>query len=176
MHNQLPDLAEPSSLNAIKTDKEVWIVQEKPNVLHLYSRTILSLQEGFKAVNWAIHDMRLARQNVSARFLVQMPVNAHHGSLITVHLDSRPLVEHSHVTNAKPTEVAYDILEQLGANFLSSTNALQTLNGPLQMRVDFGHVTVRRKKRDVGNTMSYPDFTEMAQHYGTRGGASLDTR
>ncbi|OAA39669.1 hypothetical protein NOR_06089 [Metarhizium rileyi] len=172
------ELTEPSSLDAIKTENEIWIkiIQDKPNVLHIYSRTALCLQEGFKAVNQAIHDMCLTRQNESTRFLVQMPVRAGPDSSIIVELDSRPRVEQHHSTTVGAAEVADNVVKQLGPSFSTSTTALQTIKKSLHMRVDFGLINIRRRKRGVGNTMSYSDFTEMALKYGTKGGAELNTR
>ncbi|KAH0596451.1 hypothetical protein MHUMG1_05568 [Metarhizium humberi] len=175
-HMLLRELSESSSFDTIKTEKGVWIKHDKRNVLHIYSRTMWSLQEGFKAVNWALHDMRLAQQNVATLFLVQKPMDAGTDTLITVDLDSRPRVGQRQKTMIGTAEVATDVLRQLGTSFLSSTTTLQAIKRSLRMHVDFGHVIIRRRKRGIGNAMSYSDFTEMALQYGAKGGAELNTR
>ncbi|KHN98559.1 uncharacterized protein MAM_03683 [Metarhizium album ARSEF 1941] len=175
-HMLLQELSDTSLLDTIKTEKEVWIKQDKHNVLHIYSRTMWCLQEGFKAVNWALHDLSLARQNVSTRFLVQKPINAGADGLITVNLDCRPRVQQRQRTLTGTAEVAANVLKQLGSNFSSSMNTLRTIERPLRMHVAFGQVVIRSRKRGVGNTMPYSDFTQMALQYGTKGGAELDMR
>lgn len=171
----LRDLSDAASFDAIRTQNEAWIKQDKRNVLHIYSRTIKCLQEGFKATNWAVHDARLARQNISAQFLVQMPVNTTRDSAISVNLDSRPQVEQVHLQSVGIPEVAADVLKQLGSQFFTSTTTLQTTNRLLHMQVDFGNVIIRRRKKGVGSHMTYLDFAEMALQYGNRGGADLVT-
>ncbi|KAG8412441.1 hypothetical protein J3458_014615 [Metarhizium acridum] len=120
--------------------------------------------------------MRLAQQNVSTLFLVQKPMDASPDTLISVNLDSRPRVERCQKTMIGTAEVAIDVLRQLGTSFLSSMTTLQTIKRSLRMHVDFGHIIIRRRKRGIGNAMSYSDFTEMALQYGAKGGAELNMR
>jgi hypothetical protein len=157
-------------------ENQVWINVDKPDVLKFYSRTALSLQEGLKAVNWAIHDMRLARQDVSNHFLVQLPVKADRNTLIRVDFDSRPQVEEYSTPGTKVKEVVADLMKQLDSEYSSSMAVLQTIKHPIKMHLDFGQVNIRRRKKGADNKMSYTSFMQMALQYGTRGGAELDTR
>lgn len=182
-HMLPPDLCDTACFDALRKAHLVWIVQEKPNIIHIYSRTLRDLQEGFKEVNWAIHDMRIAQYNVSSLFLVQLPLVGE--CSITVDLGCRPqtsprtpseqlvpVQDISHITNG--------LMKELRPNFLSSTDTLQSrLKQTLQMRVDFGHVKIRLRKKikqgnENGNEMPYAEFTAMTSQYGKRGGADFE--
>ncbi|QUC20340.1 uncharacterized protein UV8b_04581 [Ustilaginoidea virens] len=174
----LPELENSPLIKKVKKKHRVWIVHEKPNVLRISSRTAKNLREGVRAINDVIHDMRLDRQRISCRFLVQKPMGGGDtDGLISVKLDSRPqLMSVGGSVKADVSETASDIMGQLQDVFLPTTDVLRALKQDLHMRVVFGHVIVHRRKKTQGDSMTYGEFADMAGKYGSRGGADLETK
>ncbi|GAB0134888.1 hypothetical protein EsDP_00003242 [Epichloe bromicola] len=177
------ELADASCFDALRKAHQVWIVQENPNTIHMHSRTPRNLDKCLEEINWATHDMRLAQYNFSNLFLVQLPIRGE--CPIKVDLDCRPQASpqiHSEqlVPIQEASHIANDIMKKVRQSFISSTDALQRrLKHTLQMRVDFGHVIIRRRKKVVqgnGNEMPYTEFVDMASQYGRRGGADFEAR
>ncbi|KAG5986808.1 hypothetical protein E4U43_005342, partial [Claviceps pusilla] len=182
-HMLPPELFDPACFDAVRIAHEVWIVQEQPNTIQIHSRTLSSLKEAFREINWAIHDMRTAQHHVSSLFLVQLPTGGE--CPITVDLDCRPQVSprtRSEQLIAVPanSHIAHGLMRELRAGFLSSTDALQgRAEHILQMRVDFGQVKIRRRKKITqengkANEMQFTDFAKMTSQYGKRGGADFE--
>ncbi|KAG6006288.1 hypothetical protein E4U21_007170 [Claviceps maximensis] len=182
-HMLLPDLPD---FNAFRKAHEVWIVQEKPNIIHILSRTLSDLKEAFREINWAIHDIRTAQHHASSLFLVQPPIGEE--CLITVDLDCRPQASTQTCSQQlipvqNNSYIANGLMKELKASFTSSTDALQGRpKQSLQMRVDFGHVKIRRRKKIThqvngkANEMHYAEFAKMTSQYGKRGGADFEEK
>ncbi|KAG6033299.1 hypothetical protein E4U41_006947 [Claviceps citrina] len=184
-HMFLPELFDATRFDAIRKAHLVWIVQEKPNIVRIHSRTLSNLKEGFREVNWAIHNMRTAQHNVSSLFLVQLPIEGE--CPITVDLDCRPTASPGTrspqlIPVQEISHIADGLMKELRESFLSSTDILQgSPEQMLQMRIDFGLVKIRRRKRIAqgngnGNEMPYADFADMTSQYGKRGGADFEEK
>ncbi|KAG5930592.1 hypothetical protein E4U53_002209 [Claviceps sorghi] len=184
-HMLLPELFEAACLNAIRKAHAVWIVQEKPNIIRIYSRNSSNLLEAFRETNWAIHDLRTAQHHVSSLFLVQRPIDG--ACSVIVDLNRRPrAAPRTRSEQLIPVQgyfqIVQDLMEELGPSFLSAADALQGRPEQiLQMRVDFGHVLIRRRKKIAqengkANEMDFTDFAKMTSQYGKRGGADFEGR
>lgn len=169
-------LEEPSALNDICKKNEVWIKRVQPNVFEVRSSNIRRLQEAIKDINWAIHDMRLSNEYLTTRFLVQEPTKAHKDGLVRVELNSRPHVPTAKGNVGDTAPVARDLCQQLQSSLVPSTEILRSLGALLRMRINFGRLEVRQRKKGLGDKMSYADFCKMVPQYSIRGGASLKTR
>ncbi|KAG5926492.1 hypothetical protein E4U42_003266 [Claviceps africana] len=184
-HMLLPELFEPVCFDAIRKAHGVWIVQEKPNIIRIHSRNFSNLLEAFHEINWTIHDLRNAQHHVSSLFLVQVPMNGE--CSIIVNLDQRPQASprtysEQLIAVQGNSHIVHGLMKELGPSFLSSADALQGRPEQiLQMRVDFGHVVIRRRKKITQkngkeNEMHYTDFAKMTSQYGKRGGAEFEER
>ncbi|KAG5980030.1 hypothetical protein E4U55_004463 [Claviceps digitariae] len=179
----IPELFDPACFDAVRRAHEVWVVQEKPNNIHIHSRTLSNLKEAFREINWVIHDIRTAQNHVSSLFVVQLPIEGERP--ITVELDCRPQASSRSgsqqlISVQTNFHIANGLMKELGASFISSTDALQSRpNEILQMRVEFGHVKIRRRKKITqengnANEMPYTEFAKMTSQYGKRGGADFE--
>lgn len=170
-------LEDPSTLDDIRKKHEVWITQDpEPNVIQIHSRYIGSLKEAMKDMQWAIHDMRLENQLNSKFFMVQIPTQATADDIVTVKLDSRPVVENAVSFSNGSSAAAADLMEQLRPYFFLSTERLMNMKKNIAMRVEFGLLNVQTRKKSLGDKMSYSDFVDMVSHYAMRGGACLNSR
>lgn len=169
-------LDDPTGLDDIRKKHQVWITRMQPNMLEVRSEHIQQLQEAIKAINWCIHDMRLSSENLTTRFLVQTPANAPKGALVKVELNSRPVVSTAQGTGGDVVPVAMELCQQLKDSLVPSTDILRALSTNLKMRVNFGRLEVRQRKKGLGQNMSYADFSKMVPQYSMRGGASLISR
>ncbi|KAG6303363.1 hypothetical protein E4U09_000078 [Claviceps aff. purpurea] len=181
----LEEIFDAECFDAVRKAHEVWIVLKKPNAIDIHSRTLRNLREAFREINWAIHDIRTAQHHVSSLFLVQLPLEGERS--ITVDLDCRPQVSlrtrpEQLISVQENSHVAHALMKGLRESFLSSMDALQGRPKQiLQMRVDFGHVKIRRRKKIVQengnpNEMRFAEFASMASQYGRRGGADFEAR
>lgn len=174
-------LNDPVALDDIRKKHKVWIVTKtqpttQSNVFNIYSKSIRQLQEAVKELNWALHDMRLASENVTTQFLVQKPSIIHSDEPIVVKLNARPHVLNVPNSSAMALPVSVDLFDQLQSGLPSLSEVLTARGAHQKMRVNFGRLEIRSRKKGVGNLMPYLDFEKMVPHYSVRGGANLHTR
>lgn len=170
-------LDNPVLLDNLRRTLRVWITQPEPNRFDISANSMLKLQEAVRGINWAIHDLRLASGRLITRFIVQKPLCVDDSALVVVELGARPrvaTVEKGPSLGLGP--IALDIFCRLSSNIAPSMDKLASIGTGLLMRVNFGHLEVRKRKKGLGSEMSYPSFTDMVQQYSTRGGAGLKTR
>ncbi|PNY23407.1 Uncharacterized protein TCAP_06651 [Tolypocladium capitatum] len=169
-------LDNPAALDTIRKKHKVWITRIKPNILEFRGGNIRRLQEAMSEVNWVLHDMRLSGGNPTTRFLAQKPVNVPDSAVVRVDVNTRPRVATMKRIPGDTLPAAFDIFEQLHPDLEPSMEVLRGLGTDLKMRVNFGRLQVRMRKKGLGNEMSYADFAKMMPGYSVRGGAGLDTR
>ncbi|POR35404.1 Uncharacterized protein TPAR_04429 [Tolypocladium paradoxum] len=169
-------LDNPAALDAIRKKHKVWINRVQPNVLELRGENIRRLQEAMSEINWVLHDMRLSSENPTTRFLAQMPVNVPDTAVVRVDINTRPHVATAKSTPGDVLPAALDIFHQLHAGLVPSMDILRGLGTDLKMRVNFGRLQVRMRKKGLGNEMTYAQFAKMVPGYSVRGGAGLDIR
>ncbi|UNI15239.1 hypothetical protein JDV02_001791 [Purpureocillium takamizusanense] len=175
--NMLPQgLDDPEALNDIRAKHKVWIHRPKPNIFEICGRDIRQLQNAVKALNWKLHDMRLSSEALTTQFLAQKPSKEEHGVIVNVELDARPVVKALSDAPRSVLKTALDLSEQLRGSLLPSTDILRLMTTNLRMRVNFGRVQVRTRKKGLGNNMPYASFAEMVPQFSSRGGAGLQTR
>ncbi|KAJ6445563.1 Alternative oxidase [Purpureocillium lavendulum] len=168
-------LEDPDALNDICVKHKLWITRPQSSVFDLRGRDIRQLQEAVKALNWAIHDMRLSNEASTTRFLAQRLSRHGHDTVVNVELNSRPVVKAISKERPSSLATASDLSQQLSPSLVSSANILRLLTTNLRMRVNFGHLHVRTRKKGLGSNMPYPDFAAMVPQYSNRGGAGLIT-
>lgn len=169
-------LDDPTALNDIRQKHKAWITMAQPNVLQVHAAHIKRLQEAVKAINWRIHDMRLSSESLTTRFLVQKPTNARNSALVRVELNSRPQVLTAKDGPGDIASVAEDLCQQIQGTLVPSMDILRAVGAELKMRINFGRLEVRQRKKGLGQDMSYADFSMMVPQYSIRGGASLVSR
>lgn len=169
-------LENPAALDAIRKKHKVWITRVQPNVLELRCENIRRLQEAMNEINWVLHDMRISGGNPTTRFLAQKPVNVPDSAVVRVDVNTRPHVETVKRITGDALPVALELFHQLYTGFVPSMDVLRGLGTDLKMRVNFGRLHLRTRKKGLGNEMTYADFAEMVPGYSVRGGAVLETR
>ncbi|KND90344.1 hypothetical protein TOPH_04933 [Tolypocladium ophioglossoides CBS 100239] len=169
-------LDNPAALDDIRKKHKVWITRVQPNVLELRGESIRRLQEAMSEINWALHDMRLSGGNPTTRFLAQKPVNVPDSAVVRVDVNTRPHVATMKRIPGDTLPAALDIFHQLHPGLVPSMDVLRGLGTELKMRVNFGRLQVRMRKKGLGNEMTYTNFAKMMPGYSVRGGAGLDTR
>ncbi|OAQ91510.1 hypothetical protein VFPFJ_03250 [Purpureocillium lilacinum] len=176
-NDMLPQgLEDPDALNDIRLRYKVWITRSQPNIFDIRGRDMRQLQEAVKELNWALHDMRLSSEALTIRFLAQKPSRDQDSAIVNVELNCRPIVKALSNTPRSVLTTALDLVDRLRTSLLPSADILRLLTTDLRMRVNFGHLQVRTRKKGLGRDMSYANFAEMIPQYSNRGGASLHTR
>ncbi|KYK55954.1 hypothetical protein DCS_07919 [Drechmeria coniospora] len=172
------NLDDPAALNAIRRTHRVWITRPQPNILVIHSDDTQRLQCALKDLNWTIHDMRRSDEIAVTRFVTQQPANMTEDVLVKVELNARPYMAGNSRTpdSGETLPVALGLFHELAGRVTSSAESLRRLTVDLKMRVNFGSLQVRRRKRTLGNEMTYADFAHMVSQYAIRGGAHLDKR
>ncbi|KAM5356303.1 hypothetical protein ACJ41O_002949 [Fusarium nematophilum] len=168
-------LDEPGALDSIRRTYKVYITRVKPNVFDIRCDSISRLQQALHAINWAIRDMRLSNEHSTVQFLVQKPTNALSIDMIRAGLSKRPhfISRSPHlVSNASAMD---DHLQQLASTLSSSAEGLMALNKSLKLRVNFGHLSIEKRKKGSQDEIAYDDFVKLMSTYSIRGGASFET-
>ena len=169
-------LDEPSALHDIRRTHKVYITNIKPNILDIQCDSISRLQQAVKAINWAIHDMRLSNDHPTIRFLLQKPTNAFDGGMIKTELGSRPYFISKTTALVDNSSAMDDHIPQLTKDFLNSARTLTTLNKDLNMRIIFGHLKLRLKKKGSKDEIPKEQFAKLLNVYSMRGGAIFDPK
>ncbi|KAF7551713.1 hypothetical protein G7046_g7645 [Stylonectria norvegica] len=168
-------LDEPTALNDIRQAHKAYITNVEPNVLDIRCETITGLQKAVKAINWAIHGLRLSNDHPIVRFLVQEPTNADADGVIAIELGKRPCFT-SRSSILCDNSTAMDVaLQRLPSELATSAEALRALTKDVKMRVNFAHLVVDRKKKGSQSEMTYPEFVKLMNVYSERGGARFPT-
>ncbi|CAM1507334.1 Fc.00g069750.m01.CDS01 [Cosmosporella sp. VM-42] len=171
-------LDEPGALNDIRRSYQVYItrVDDKPNVLDVRCKSISGLQKAVKAINWAIHDLRLSNDHPAVRFLLQEPTNAASEGNIRIEMGKRPyyLVKSSTIAN---NASAMDMhVPRLAVDLRIAAETLMALTKHMKMRVTFGQLILRQKKRNSQDVLTKDGFAKLLNAHSVRGGAGLETR
>lgn len=163
-------------LNKIRAKHEVWITKEQPHVFNLAGYNMSSLQEAVKALNWLIHDLRLADDEHN-HFLVQLPLHVSDHAKISMTLGARPAVIDAQSTFGGRSEqaIVQGILNDVGRDVPQVSESLMALGQDLRMGVSFGRLNITMKRRMTGDDLSYPEFKHALKPYSVRGGATLGT-
>lgn len=174
-------LDNPQALDDIHTEHEVWIRYDEPTAFDISSRSMTNLQEGMKALNQLIHDLRLVEGHTSSRFLVQPPSRVASDAKICLELEARPTLEDRGIVSTDPDNgpVVDSFVRQMGPIISAAAETLTGLGENLQMRINFGRLNVRGKKKGIGSVFTYAEFGNVMKAYsvqGVRGGAYLGTK
>lgn len=169
-------LDDPEALHDIRRQYKVYITSVKPNILDIQCDSISRLQEAIKAINWTIHEMRLSDDHPAISFLLQEPTNAFEGGIIKAELASRPYFISKAGNGVDNTSALDKHVSKMTTEFLDAVPTLTTLNKNLSMRIVFGHLKLKLKKKGSGNELSKEDFVKLLDVYSSRGGASLDPK
>lgn len=168
-------LDSPIAMDGIRKSHKVWITRVKSNVFDIHSDSITRLQEATQAINWEIHALRLSNKHHNTEFFVQDPARAYENALIRVSLGSRPCLTPSPDGPCDMLTPQKACLRQLRPYLNPSAAVLNALGSSLKMRVNFGRVNVRQRKRGLADELNYNAFGDMIKAYSARGGADLDT-
>ncbi|KAH7274626.1 hypothetical protein MRS44_000521 [Fusarium solani] len=171
-----PELDEPGALDGIRRQYGVYITRVKPNVLDLRCESIGRLQEALRAINWALRDMRLSNEHASVRFLVQRPTNAIISDMISVELGKRPAFLSPSPSLVSNMSSMNDHLPQLASDMAISAEGLMGVSKNMTFRINFGHLTIGKKKKGSEDEVSIGNFTKLMDMYSVRGGASFEPR
>lgn len=165
---------ELSRLDDIRLSKEMWITKVKANVIDLRTYSLANMKEGLKKINWVIHDMRLSSNHPMTRFFVQEPIKAGPEALIKFKVRSRPIINNTDLVSSSIYMALESHVCQLGSLLVPASDNLMALDKYLRMRVNFGSLDVRQKKKGIGEEFTYDKFADVIKVYSLRGGASLN--
>jgi hypothetical protein len=167
-------------LDDIRTEHEVWIRYDEPTAFDISSRSMTNLQEAMKALNQLIHDLRLLEGHTSSRFLVQPPSRVSSDAKICLELEARPTLEDRGNVSTDPDNgcVVDSFVRQMGPTISAAAETLTGLGKNLQMRINFGRLNVRGKKKGIGSVFTYAEFRDVMKAYSVQGprGAYLGTK
>jgi hypothetical protein len=173
-------LEEPGAFNAICKAHQVYVdyIGGLNNII-VSAESMTQLRDAVKAVNWLIHDMRLSHDLPATSFIIQKPLEANDRTPISVVLGGRPCsigVQKSMPDSADMCRIANSLVEPLRRDIVTSAERLMGIGKQLRVRINFGRVNIRQKKRGLGNELSYTSFADFMKACSIRGGAGLATR
>jgi hypothetical protein len=171
-------LEDRAAIDELCQTHQVWINNKKPNVfvISCEEQYPKRLQEAVIAFNWAIHDMRLSNEHPATRFVAQQSLVSGTESTIRVVIGQRPRVTFDRDTIAESEgneHIINSLWEELGPHLEARAETIMGLGKDVQMRVNFGRLNIRRKKKDLGDEFTFEEFQKLIRTYGTRGGAGL---
>lgn len=166
----------PGVLDELRRAYSAYITFPEQNVLDIRCATISRMKDAVHAVNWAIHDMRLASDNPPIKFFAQEPTKSNATDLVTVKMGFRPHFA-CHLPTPCSNSTALDKHSQrLSDEMAASAGTLMGLNKQLTMRVVFGHMNIKQRNTQGRDNITYDEFVKLISIYSTRGGASLQSR
>lgn len=177
--DQIPSgLDNPHTLDNIRLKHQVWIANIEPHIFDIQSETMPRLQAAVKAINWALHDMRLSNEHPATRFVVQYPAEPELVGPVYLKQGARPYADipPRYAYKSDIDHVVDSLARNLGPTLRPAVDSLMGLGKDLQMRVNFGRLNVRQKKKGLADQFTYPEFEGVMKMYGARGGASLGTQ
>lgn len=145
-------------------------------VLVIRGQSIRPIQNALKAINWAIHDMRLSEVSQSSKVFVQLPQRNCDDIPIRFDLNRRPALVINKTNNICRENTAADLKARLSSSLGSSFRGLLAC-GRLRMRVNLGQIQLLAKKKTTSDQLSWSEYAEALNECSRRGrGASLKTR
>lgn len=161
-------------LDDIRTKHQVWITNSGPVAFDITSRSMVNLQEALKAMHQLIHDLRLADIRTSWRFLIQPPSRVSPDAKISFLINSRPAVTDFARASGDPdnSAVLAAFAPQLGSGISAAAETLMCLGNDLQMRVNFGRLNLRQRKKGTADELTYAELAEAMKPYVLRGSSA----
>lgn len=180
LHDNLPpNIGDIPGIDNIRR-KGVYITRAKPNVIDIRGYSKPLFMNAFQSINWVLRDMRLSSDRLLTRFYVQPQVHGGN-SPVNMPLGGRPAVA-SPVNSLVDTEIT-DISTALAchtakfaARLEAAAESLMSIGKELALRVDFGQLEIRQKRKGGKDEISYDELEKVLAEYSRRGGASLNSR
>lgn len=120
--------------------------------------------------------MRLTNDHPVVRFFLQRECKAVPGAMIKFERGSRPYVATKDLQWWSAKNALEGHIDQLGSALPTAAERLMALGKDLNMRVNFGLLHFRQKRKGIGNDFAYDRFADVLNEYSLRGGANLETR
>ncbi|KAK5987674.1 hypothetical protein PT974_11806 [Cladobotryum mycophilum] len=164
-----------TTLDSIRISHKVWITNVEPNIFKICGESMLQLRQAVRAINDVIHDMRLANEYLNTRFMVQKPSRDSYSVPIIFELSSRPHMKFATPGARDMMSTAIDAHTlNIQNELLANLDVLTSCGTYLKMRVNFGHLNIRQKRKGQEDELNFDELAKVMKMYSTRGGARLD--
>lgn len=173
-------LDRPEVLDGIRIKNKTWISYDGDCVLDIASDHPLRLKQTCQDLYSLIRDLRLTSERPTQRFIVQRPspwLNNVGGARISLVAGLRPaVVQANETTKTCIVPVSDDLVPKMAPHITPLAVALTGLDKDLLMSVSFGRLNLQKKKKSVGDQVSYANLPGIMKPYVTRGGATLGSK
>jgi hypothetical protein len=168
-----------SEMDAVRQRHQVWIAAdgpESPNVLKIFSESVINLQAAINTLNQCFHDARISRDLLTSVIIPQKSSRVTVDTRIRFHPDQRPRVSKRFTKPDDMPKTVAALLQEFRPHLQAATNCLKSSNSELRMRVSFTLLDDDEFGKDQANLVNWDEYAAQVKLYSNQGGLHFSTR
>jgi hypothetical protein len=168
-----------SEMDNVRKRHQVWIVAEgpkSPNVLKIFSASVINLQAAINTLNQCLHDARISRDLSSWVKIPQKSSRVTDDTRVRIYLNQRPQASNYLTEPDDIPKTVAALLQELRPHIQAATKCLQSSNSEIRMRVLFGLLKVEYFRKDPANLVTWDEYAAEVKVYSRQGGLYFNPR
>ncbi|KAL7924989.1 hypothetical protein ACQKWADRAFT_284728 [Trichoderma austrokoningii] len=160
--------SDDSEMDDVRRRHQVWIVAEgpeSPNVLKIYSESVINLQAAINTLNQCFHDARISRALLTLVRIPQKSSRVTDDTRIRMDPGTRPEVTKISTEPDDMKKTVAALLQELRPHIQAATKCLRSSNSEIRMRVSFGLLSASVKKDQANPLFNWDEFAALVKEY-----------